>query len=152
MLFRLIRTIAALSFAIFSSLASGAWLGAQHYVNCKSDGGFSLTFELNNIFKTVKILGFEDALVVSDWSEQNISISSPMPSRLSSFVFGAVRSDNLHMDFDRLRGTLKLWGTNSPPKGGWVAETSGGFTPPPDALVMVTEEVSLKCEKIDPKF
>ena len=113
MFLRLIRTIAAVSFAISSSVASGAWLGAQHYLSCKSDSGLSLTFKFNNITRTVRSLDFHRELKIVSWDSETVNTSFHVSGLVPPLIFSSL-VDSAVLNFDRVNGTAILIGLATP--------------------------------------
>ena len=151
MLLRLIRTIAALSFAISSSVASGAWLSTQHYLNCKSDSGFSLTFRFNNIFRTVRSLDFQRELRIVSWDSETVHTSFPVPELVPSLFFNGRLMDGAELIFNRVNGTAILFGVANPTEK-YIQECTlkeDSFGCQDDFVV---DDLSLACTVVEPKF
>ena len=145
------KTIAALGFAVSSSVASGAWLGAQNYLNCKSDSGLSLTFKFNNISRTARSLDFQRELKIITWDSETIKTSFPISDSVPSLFFHGRLVDSALLNFDRINGTAILFGVSTPTKK-YMQEcksTEDSFGCEDDFVV---EDLSLTCTVVEPQF
>ena len=86
---------------------------ASDFVKCTS-ANLDLTFEINSLFKTVRNVDYNTKMSVGYWSEEAINTEFSINKSLSQIVRGAVETENVSINFDRLNGSISVAGINSP--------------------------------------
>ena len=118
-------------------------------MNCSSSG-FNLIFEINPLFRTVRNVDYNTEMDVAYWGEEAINTTFSIRKSFSQIVRGTHKSENVSVNFDRLKGTASIAGINSPTKSqikecklkrSWGCESW-----------FVTEMFSAKCSIIEQKF
>jgi len=134
---------------LFCCSAIPANARVNYFVNCSSSG-FNLIFEINPLFRTVRNVDYNTEMDVAYWGEEAINTTFSIRKSFSQIVRGTHKSENVSVNFDRLKGTASIAGINSPTKSqikecklkrSWGCESW-----------FVTEMFSAKCSIIEQKF
>ena len=143
------RLLLPLIFVLFAPAANADLLGMKYFLNCKSSY-FDLTFEVNKLLKSVTNLDYNQKLKIAYWNDDKINTTFPYTKSFDSIVKGAGKSQMISVNFDRLRGTMTIFGSIAPTsqqiqkcksKKSWGCDSW-----------FVTESLSAHCTKTKQRF
>tara|TARA_B100000768_G_C11107369_1_gene301734 strand:- start:243 stop:695 length:453 start_codon:yes stop_codon:yes gene_type:complete len=87
----------------------------NYFVNCSS-ADLNLTFEMNTLFRTVRNVNYNTEMDVAHWSEEAVNTYFSIRKSLSQIVSGTQKTENVGVNFNRLKGSVSVAGINSPTK------------------------------------
>ena len=87
----------------------------NYFVNCTS-AQLDLTFEINTFFRTVRNVNYNTVMDVAHWSEEEINTTFSIKKSMSQLVSGAQETDNISVNFNRLKGVVSVAGIIEPNK------------------------------------
>lgn len=85
----------------------------NYFINCSSTQ-LSLTFEINTLLRTVRNVNYNTDMDVSYWSEDTINSIFSKAKSLAQIVAWAPKTDNVSVNFDRLKGAVSVAGLIAP--------------------------------------
>ena len=144
------RTLLYLTLFCFVAIPANSENARESYfVNCRS-ANLDLTFEINTRLRTVRSINYYTEMDVGYWSEEAINTNFPISKSLSQIVSGTQKTDNVGVNFDRLKGSVSVAGINSPTKS-QIKECELKRSWGCDSW-FVTEIFEAKCSIVEQKF
>ena len=144
------RTLLYLTLFCFVAIPANSENSRESYfVNCRS-ANLDLTFEINTRLRTVRSINYYTEMDVGYWSEEAINTNFSISKSLSQIVSGTQKTDNVGVNFDRLKGSVSVAGINSPTKS-QIKECELKRSWGCDSW-FVTEIFEAKCSIVEQKF
>ena len=112
-MFRTLRYLTLFCFVAIPANSENA--RESFFVSCRS-ANLDLTFEINTRLRTVRSINYYTEMDVGYWSEEAINTNFSISKSLSQIVSGTQKTDNVGVNFDRLKGSVSVAGINSPKK------------------------------------